>query len=115
MARRARVRDVRRRHCRLRIIRRLDGVDTMAVSANRRPPVPCSDLLAVDALFVLMRIVRVALRARFRNIELRYRRFRIAAHQNVMGTVAIGANCGFFRASGDGLAVNTLFIRTDRR
>src|SRR5690242_18231364 len=89
---------------------RLDGMNAMAIGANRRLPVAAGDSLAVNALFELPFDRAMALAAGVGNIEFEYRRLGVSRGHNVVRTVAIGTNGCLLHAFGHSLAVHTLLV-----
>src|SRR6476659_1878242 len=104
----------RRGHRGLRILMRLDGVNTVAVGAYGRLPVAAGDRLAVDALRVFRCKRAVAPRAGGVHVELEDGRLRIADGQNVMRVVAVRADGGSLRTRRHRAAVHTFLIRDVR-
>ena len=102
-------------HGRVRILRRLDGVNAVAIGADRRLPVAARDGRAVNALHVLLLDVVMALGAGGRNVELVDRRLRIDGAQDVVLAVAVGADRGLVGAGGDRLAVHAFLVRVEGR
>ena len=89
---------------------RLDGVDAVAVGADRGELVAARDGLPVNALLEGVCDVRVALAAGGGNVELGDRRFGVAGGENFVRAVAIGADGGLLRAVGDGAAVHAVLV-----
>ena len=79
-------------HRRVWIVRCLDGVDSVAVGADRRLPIAFRQRRTVNALNVLALDVGVALAAGRWHIGLGDRRLRVGPGQNVMGAVAVSTH-----------------------
>lgn len=89
---------------------RLDGMNAMAIGANRRLPVSARDSLAVNALFELPFDRAMALAAGMGNVEFEYRRLGVSPVHDVVRAVAIGTNGCLLHAFGHGLAMHALLI-----
>ena len=92
---------------------RLDGVNPVAVGADRRLPVAARDRLSVNALHVLQLYIVVTLGTGGGDVELVDRRLGIAGAQDVVLAVAVGANRSFIGAGGDRLAVYAFLIGSE--
>jgi len=106
--------DIGGRHRGIGIVRRLNGVNAVAVRADGRMPITSSQRLTVNALHKSRLHVRVALAAGCRHIKLRDRRFRVGARQDVVRAVAVCTNCGVLGTAVDGFAVNALLVGVER-
>src|SRR5579883_3354335 len=80
------------RNRRVGIFVRKDGVDAVTVGADRSQPVAASNSLPVDAGHELLLDFGVAFAAGGGHIELGDGRLAVVRRQDLMGTVAIGAN-----------------------
>ena len=89
---------------------RLDGVNAVAVGANRRLPVAASDRLAMNALHELLLDGLVTFGTGRRHVELEDRRLGVTGGKNFMRSVAVGAHCSLLRTPCDRLAVHALQV-----
>jgi hypothetical protein len=71
---------------------RLDGMDAVAIRADRRKAVAPRDCLAVNALIEGLRDLSVALSAGIRDVELRDRRLGIVRRTDRMRTMTVSAD-----------------------
>lgn len=93
---------------------RLDGVDAVAISADRRLSVAVRDGLSVNAGIEGICDFRVALAACGRHIELVNGRRGLVGGENLVIAVAIGTDGGLLRSVGDGASVHARLIRDER-
>lgn len=105
-----RARQIPRRYLGSGVVMRLDGMDAVAIGANRRLPVSARDGLAVNALLELPLDRAMALAAGIGNVEFEYRRLGVSRGQDVVRAVAIGTDCCLLHAFGHGLAMNALLV-----
>ena len=89
---------------------RLDGMDAVAIGANRRLPVSPRNGLAVNALFELPFDRAMALPAGMGHVELEDRRLGVGRRHNTVRAVAIGTDGCLFHTLGHGLAMHTLLV-----
>ena len=89
---------------------RLDGMDAVAVGADRGELVAARDGLPVNALHESVCDIGVALAAGGGHVELGDGRFGVAGGENFVRAVAIGADRGLLRAVGDGAAVHAVLV-----
>ena len=94
----------------VRIEVRLDGVNAVAIGADRGLRVAASDGLAVDALHEFGFHRRMALGAGERDVEFEDGRFLVAGAANFMNAVAVGADRSLGGSGGDGLSVHALLV-----
>ena len=73
---------------------RLDGVDAVTVCADRGQAVAAGDSLPVNALHEGLRHRAVAFAAGDGHVEFVDGRLGVVGGKNVVGAVAIGADCG---------------------
>ena len=89
---------------------RLDGMNAVAVRANRRLPVSTGNGLAVNALLELPFDRAMALAAGMGNVELEYRRLGVSRSRDVMRAMAISTDGRLLHALGHGLTMDALLV-----
>ena len=95
----------------IRIGVRFNGVNAVAIGAHRRLPVAFGDGLSVDALFEFLGDRVVTLAAGRRHIELEDGRLGILGVENLVRSVAVGADRGLLGSGRDRMPVDALRVR----
>jgi hypothetical protein len=88
----------------------LDGVDAMAVRADRRQPIAARNSLPVDAGHEGLRDVGMALAAGGRDVEFVNGRLVFVGGENLVRAVAIGTHGGLLRAVLDRASVHARLV-----
>ena len=104
---------IRRRHRGTGIRGGFDSVNSVAVGAHWRLPVAARDRLAVDALYVFLLDVVVALGAGCGNVEFANRRLGIGGGENIVLTMTVRAHRSLVGTCSHGFAVDTLLVRVE--